>query len=231
VQKRATRNLFLLAAYTYSRSLDIQSSTGDVMQNAHDIPAEYGPSDFNQKHRLSMTANWWLPFGRGQLYASGVSNLTDRVIGGWQVNGIYTYSTGTPFSVAINGVDASNTGTFGGGVQRANLVGPGNGSISGGGSVKEWFNTSAFEAAPAGTFGDVSRNSLTGPPTNNLDFSVIKAIPIRESLRVDFRAEMFNVFNHAQFNNPVSDPTSPSFGQLTSVKDARLIQFGLKVVF
>jgi hypothetical protein len=230
LQKRASKNLFFLGAYTYSKSLDVQSSTAAVPQNAHDMDAEYAPSDFNQKHRFTFSSNYLLPFGRGQRYGSDVGGIVDHVIGGWQINGIYTYATGTPFSVAVTGVDRSNTGTFGGGVQRANLVGPLN-SISNGGTVQEWFNTAAFAAAPPGTFGDTTRNVLIGPPTNGLDFSVLKMIPITESVRVDFRAEMFNILNHPQFNNPVADPTNPAFGRLTSVKDAREIQFALKLIF
>lgn len=231
VQKRATRNLFFLGAYTYSKSLDIQSSTADTMQNAHDVPAEYAMSDFNQKHRFTFSYNYLLPFGRGQRYGSSVGGFMDKLIGGWQLNGIYTYASGTPFTVGVFGVDRSNTGTFGGGVQRANLVGPNNGNISGGGSVQEWFDTSAFQLAPPDTFGNSGRNIVIGPPINNFDFSVLKMMPITEGVRVDFRAEMFNIVNHPQFLNPVADPTNPAFGQITGVRDSRQIQFGLKLSF
>jgi hypothetical protein len=231
VQKNATRNLFFLGAYTYSKSLDIQSSTQDTMQNAHDIPAEYGLSDFNQKHRLSLSLNYLLPFGHGQLFGSTVGGVANKFIAGWQVNTIYTYSTGTPFSVGVFGVDRSDTGTFGGGVQRANLVGPDNGNISGGGSVQRWFNTDAFQEAPEGTFGNSGRNIVIGPPINNLDFSVFKVTSITERTEIEFRAEMFNILNHSQFMNPVSDISNPAFGQITSARDAREIQFGLKLRF
>jgi hypothetical protein len=230
LQKRASGNLFFLAAYTYSKSLDIQSSAGDVMQNAHNISAEYAPSDFNQTNHFSFSSNFALPFGHGQRYGAGAGGAMDRLIGGYQLNGIYTYSTGNPFSVAVVGVDRSNTGTFSGGLQRANLTGAG-GGISGPHIVNEWFNTNAFVAAPENTFGNSSRNLLDGPPINNLDFSLIKVMPIVEGVKLDFRAELFNILNHPQFELPVSDPTNPAFGQLNSVRAAREIQFALKLTF
>jgi hypothetical protein len=230
LQKRASRNLFFLAAYTYSKSLDIQSSAGDVMQNAHNILAEYAPSDFNQTNHFSFSSNYVLPFGHGQRYGAGAGGAMDRLIGGYQLNGIYTYSTGNPFSVAVAGVDRSNTGTFSGGLQRANLTGAG-GGISGPHIVNEWFNTNAFVVAPENTFGNSSRNLLDGPPINNLDFSLIKVMPIVEGVKLDFRAELFNILNHPQFELPVSDPTNPAFGQLNAVRAAREIQFALKLNF
>jgi hypothetical protein len=229
LQKRASANLFFLAAYTFSRSLDIQSSAGDVMQNAHDIRAEYAPSDFNQTNRFSLSSNYVLPFGHGQRFGGNSDELMNRLIGGYELNGIYTYASGNPFSVAVAGVDRSNTGTFSGGLQRANLTGSGN--TSGPHTVGQWFNTSAFVAAPLNTFGNSSRNMLNGPPTNNLDLSLIKVIPVTEALRLDFRTEAFNVLNHTQFGLPVSDPTNPAFGQVTSVRFAREIQFGAKLTF
>jgi hypothetical protein len=98
-------------------------------------------------------------------------------------------------------------------------------------SVQRWFNTAAFAVAPLGTFGNAGRNIVTGPGTNNWDFSLFKNTRVKEEATLEFRAEFFNIFNHAQFLLPVADPTNQAFGRITSVRAAREIQFGLKFIF
>jgi hypothetical protein len=143
-----------------------------------------------------------------------------------------TFASGNPFSVAVAGTDRSQTGVFGGGIQYANFVGTGDGSLDRDQrSAQKWFDTSAFVAAPAGTFGNSHRNMLIGPGTTNFDLSIFKTTKLTERTELEFRTEFFNAFNKAQFNNPVADPTNPAFGQIVSVRPAREIQFGLKLSF
>ena len=127
--------------------------------------------------------------------------------------------------------------TVGGG-NRANLVGDPNlsGDRTKGQKLLQWFNPQAFVQNPVGTLGTSGKYPLTGPGYKNVDFSAVKSFPIRkgflgESQRVDFRAEFFNVFNHANFNNPNGNMSSATVGRVTSALSPRIIQFALKYMF
>jgi hypothetical protein len=154
-----------------------------------------------------------------------------HVLSGWEVNGLLTLRSGLPFTVT-SGIDNSLSGI---GLDHADIVG--NPSLPGdrskGDQLKQWFNTQAFVANALGTFGTSSRNLLRGPGFSNLDFSVVRWFPItkREAQKLQFRAEFFNVFNHANFNNPNSSVSSSSFGRITGAADPRIVQFSLKFVF
>jgi len=228
VEKRFSHNLYLLAAYTISKSLDSASSSSTGAQNRQDVRAEYGLSDFDQRQRFVVSYLYQLPFGRGQRYLSAARGLTAALTGGWQLNGILTFSSGNPFTVAV-GQDRSLTGVN---YQRADLVGPNHGNLPASQrTVQCWFDTSAFQLAPLGTFGNAGRNIVIGPGTNNFDFSVLKTSQITEGKSLQFRAEFFNILNHPQFLLPVADPTSMLFGQILGVRPAREIQFALKFIF
>lgn len=228
LEKRYSNNLYMLVAYTYAKSLDRGSASGDSAQDRLNPQAEYGLSDFDQRQRFVASVLYQLPFGRGQRYLSNASGAMNHLVGGWQLNTIVTYGSGTPFSVAV-GTDRSLTGVN---YQRADVVGPNNGNLpSDQRGPAQWFDTSAFALAPLGTFGNSGRNIVIGPPTNNMDFSVFKDFRITEGNQLQFRAEFFNVLNHTQFNLPVADPTAPTFGQILSAKPAREIQFALKFTF
>jgi len=235
-EKRYSHNLLFTAAYTYSKSLDTASSTCDASscnsgQDNYNLSAEYGPSSFNQKHRFVVSPIYQLPFGRGQMFLNNLPRPVDLLVRGWQVTAITTFASGLPFTAAVVGVDRTETGTFGGGVQRANCNGqPGN-LPSGDRTTTHDFNTAAFSLAPLGTYGNCGRDNLTSRGFDNWDISFIKDTPITERTTLQFRSEFFNAFNRPQFYAPVSDPTSPAFGQIISVGPAREIQFALKLLF
>lgn len=229
LERRYSRNLYFLASYTYSKSLDTNSSAElDVPQNSQNLAAEYALSDFNQTQRFVTSVLYQLPFGRGQRFLTNLPAVGNALIGDWQLNTIYTYASGTPFSVEIASDGSLTGGTF----QRANVTGPNNGNLPDDKRTpSHWFNTSAFSVAPLGTFGNSGRNILIGPPTNNVDFSMLKNFPIGEARSIQFRAEFFNLLNHPQFNLPIADPTSAAFGQVTSTRPAREIQLALRLNF
>ena len=236
-EERLSHNLSFLAVYTFSKSFDTSSFSGDSSSGAAGIPqnrlnekGEYGLSAFDQRHRFVMSYVYALPFGAGQRFLTRASGVSGFIVSGWQINGITTLASGNPFTAQVLGGDRSQTGTFGGGVQRANVVAGQNPNLPNP-SVQEWFNTAAFTVAPLGTFGNEGRNNLIAPGTVNFDFSAFKTTRITESVRVELRAEMFNIFNHPQFLSPVSDPTNQAFGQITAARPAREIQFGLKLKF
>jgi hypothetical protein len=236
-EKRYSHNLLWTASYTYSKSLDTASSTCDLTncnsgQNNYDLRAEYGPSSFDQRHRFVFAPIYQLPFGKGQRFLGNTSGPLNALVGGWQATTIFTASTGLPYTVQTIGQDREETGTFGGGVQRANCNGQPGMLSSDRWSVQEAFNVQAFSLAPLGTYGNCGRDNLYTRGTLNFDISFLKDTRITERTSLQFRAEMFNAFNHPQFiYAPIADPTNPAFGQITAVAPAREIQFALKLLF
>ncbi|HLY61833.1 MAG TPA: TonB-dependent receptor [Terriglobia bacterium] len=239
LRKRFDHGVSLLASYTYSKSIDDVSSfniTGsasqpvagenDLAQNPLDLAAERGRSMFDARHRAVLSYQWELPFFRQS------HNWVGNVLGNWQVNGITTFMSGTPFTVEDQSYSYGAPEISGFSAFRPNLIGnPNNGPKT----VQEWFNTSAFQAipmsAPAGTYGTEGRNVVEGPGFAQWDFSTLKNIRVAESKNLQFRAEFFNLFNRTNFRLPNSDISSTTFGQVQQALSPRLIQFALKFLF
>jgi hypothetical protein len=173
-----------------------------------------------------------LPFGQGKALMGNVTGVVDKLISGWQLNGILTFASGQPFGALVDGDNAVIGGFY---APRANRLRDGN-LPSGQRTPNRWFDASAFATPPRGTFGNSGRNILDGPGTKLYDFSLFKNTYIGERFNVQFRAEFFNIFNHPNFLAPlgagfdkVNAPAS--FGIITQARNAREIQFGLKVIF
>ena len=161
--------------------------------------------------------------------ARGTTGATRAMLGGWQVSGITTMYSGSPLTITAPG-DPAQVGSF----SRANVIGnPNNGPRT----VAEWFNTAAFTAVPLGTFGSSARNSVYGTPLYNWDMSLFKnftGIPFfntPEGATIQFRAEVFNTFNTAEFNGFFTTFGTPGFGGANSTRDPREFQLGLKFMF
>ena len=226
-QQRLWRGLSGLASYTYAKSIDDASgffnTTGDpnFPQNAYDLRADRGRSDFDVRQRFALGYAYDLPLLKGH-----------RRLGGWQSIGVLTFQTGQPFSVALlPDDDNANTGIsqlgFGAG-GRPNVSG--NPCLSGP-TPQEWFNTAAFTAPPYGQFGNSGRNILDGPGLRAVNLSIVKNTALTERLNLQIRAEFFNVLNRANYNLPDHFIGSPTFGQVVSVQDPRWVQFALKLLF
>jgi len=244
LRKRFSHGLSFLASYTWSHSIDDVSSfniTGsasqdvagenDLAQDPFDLAAERGPSMFDARNRFVLSYQWSLPF----LLHSG--KWYGRILGNWQLNGIFTAMSGTPFTVYDSG-DPSLQGQApeitGFSANRPNLIGNPN---SGPRTADEWFNVGAFQQLqpdPQGrfeVFGDEGRNAVLGPRYVNWDCSAFKNIRLTESKELQFRGELFNVLNHVNFRLPVSDIESPTFGQIQQDVAPRVIQVALKLLF
>ena len=229
LRKRFSHGLSFLASYTWSHSIDDVSSfniTGsasqpvagenDLAQNPFDLAAERGPSMFDARNRFVLSYQWSIPFLQHS------SSWYGHVLGNWQLNGIFTAMSGTPFTV-FDSNDVSLQGQApeisGFSSNRPNVIGNPN---SGPRTAAEWFNVSAFQKLqpdPLGrfeVFGDEGRNAVLGPGYVNWDFSALKNIRLTESKDLQFRGELFNVLNHTNFRLPVSDIESPTFGQIQS---------------
>ena len=251
--------LYFLLGYTYSRTYDSGYSDGlSTPIGAPDFPLpgwgklDWGLSQINLNNSFTASLIYDMPFGRGKKFGHDWNNATNALLGNWQVTLIEKVTSGFPVFIIdsnpLSGASLINIGTaspagrtnqvadpFKAGAVGAN---PGcNGNPSPPSTLKAseyWFNPCAFAAPPAGELGTTSRAPLSGPDFVNTDFSVVKrfALP-RENMGLDFRAEIFNLFNHAQFGLPASDINAPSvFGRVSStVNNPRLIQFGLKLTF
>ena len=225
VERRFHSGLSLLAHYTFSKFLDDVESfseigdTGSYM-DYYNRGLDRGLSGSDVRHRAVMSLVYALPRWKRNA-------VVDRIAGGWKTGLIGTYQAGSPFSV-FNSVNLTNA--FTPGAIRADLVGnpelPADQR-----SLSRWFNTDAFRAPAAFRFGTAGRSILTGPGTVNLDSSLIKTFPIREQLRFEVRAEFFNLFNHANFNQPAHSLGAPGFGVINSAKPGRSGQFALRVEF
>lgn len=236
-QQRLDFGLSLLSSYTWSKSIDDASSfftsAGDpnFPQNSFDLRGERALSNFDVRHRLSVSYAYDLPLGRGRAYLSERGWLS-TILSGWQTNGVITLQTGRPFTVALlPEIDNSGTGrsTLGFlGNDRPNVAGS---PVLGNPTPGRWFNTDAFVFPPRGTFGNAGRNILTGPGYQNVNVSLLKNTALSESLSLQLRAEFFNLFNHPNFNLPDNFLGSPTFGRITSAQSPRHIQFGLKLLF
>lgn len=230
----ATKRLHLQAAYTYAHSLDNSSGTGALVayQNPYNLASYYGNSDFDLRHSLVLSQTYDFPFGRGQAYLSQVGRGMDLLVGGWQINSIDTFQTGSPFTPTMAASNLNN----GTGVQYPNRIGSGKGN----GGVLAYFNTLDLVAPPTYTFGNSGRNILYGPGTTQFDVSLFKTIHFNaDAIRyLQLRAEAFNVFNHPQFNNPNAQIGGSTAGRITSAgqpvlfqRTSREIQLAAKLYF
>jgi len=235
LEKRYANGLSALVSYTWSHSIDTGANpagNGDgeaAIMDISNIRGNTGNSSFDVRQRFVTSLVYELPFGKGKAFGANTNRVVNAVISGWQTNGIFTFQSGSPFTV-ITGTDLSNTGTRNRPfvVGNPNLANP---------TPNEWFNVLAYRnsvpvpGVPA--FGYTPRNDLTGGGVQNIDFSLSRNIRATERINVQFRAETFNILNHANFGLPLHDASSPgTFGVVTQTStDSRKIQFGLKVVF
>jgi hypothetical protein len=240
LERRFANGFSLLGSYTFSKVIDdtIASVAGFAgggtvignVQNFYNLRGERSISSFNRPQVLVISYVWELPFGPGKRYLNH-SGLAGKIIGGWQINGMTTFSSGDALQITGGNSSGSLEGT-----QRPNWSGK-NGTISGG-SVKDrlgrYFDTSVFSFNDPFTFGNAPRimPNLYGPGTNNFDISLFKNTQLTERLKLQFRVEAFNAFNRIQFGNPATSINANNFGRInTQVNFPRDYQFALKLLF
>jgi hypothetical protein len=211
--QRLTRGLSLVAAYTFSKSLD-NTQDGVPNQNPADREADYGLSNFDRRHRFVLSLDYEIPF----------RNL---ILRNWRISAIMTATTGMPVTPLL-GVDNANVGTANN--QRPNVTGnPNSGAPH---TPQEWFNTALFSIPAPYTFGDAGRSIITGPGLFAVNLNVARVFTLHDAVELEARAEAFNMANHANFMLPNAvQPGSPAFGTISQAYDPREFQFGLKVRF
>lgn len=230
LERRFANGLSLLLSYTYSKAIDDggEQLIGDLqLRDARDVKMERALATDDVRNMFNGSYLYALPVGKGQRFQIKNSVL-DAVLGNWQVNGITTIRSGLPFTPEL-GFSSANTGD-----NRPNRIGNGN-LPSGQRSINDWFDKTAFAAAPFYEFGNAGRDILEGPGQVNFDISVFKDFPIsklREGSEFQFRSEFFNAFNHPQFGQPNNRVDLAQGGTITSLaNNMRIVQFALKLLF
>lgn len=217
------------AAYTLSHSLDNASTKRDILFNSYDDSGFWGNSSFDRRHVFNFYYIYDLPF-----FNQDKESLKGRVLGGWQISGATFMRTGTPLWVTRTD-DVAGTGDPI--AQPYNLVGDPNANSNGKLSENNndqnfWFNPAAYARPAAGTFGNAPRDNMYGPGQYQWDIALFKNVTVKGSHSFQFRAEIFNFLNHANLNNPSTDPTSSTFGRVTSKDNSRRdIQLSLRYLF
>jgi hypothetical protein len=244
LDKRFSNGLSGMVSYTWGKALagavdHISTSGGGAgidtgvfrePQDAYNLRAERGPSEFDVTHRLVASYIWELPFGHGRRFGKNWNGPMDFLLGGWQVNGIHVVQSGLALTATLAGSTVLNIG----GERRArpNLVG--NPELpESERTLARWFNTDAFAAfSPAPqAFGNAGIGIMRGPGMVNFDFTLAKNFRVSDHRSVQFRTELFNAFNHPNFGPPNIMRDSTGFGQILTAANARIIQFGLKFYF
>lgn len=244
LEKRFSSGVTALVSYTWGKALTgspdhISTSGGGAgfdtgtfrePQNGLNTRADRGLAEFDVLHRFVASYVWELPFGRGRRFGNDWNTAADLLLGGWQVTGIHAMQTGLGLTATLGGASVLNIG----GERRArpNLVGEPELPESER-TIARWFNTSAFAAfSPAPqAFGNAGVGIMRGPGLINFDYTLAKNFNVTEQRYFQFRTELFNAFNRANFGPPNIARDSAGFGQILTAANARIIQFALKFYF
>jgi hypothetical protein len=247
-EKRLSHGLYFLTSYVWSHALANSSTPLSGSTNFNPISQTnwatgYSTAAWDIRHSLTSAFNYDLPFGRGRQFGNGMNRAADAVVGGWQVNGILTMRTGQPFTVSgiCHGVWSRCLPDYASG-----YAGNGNTAPAGGRTTNEYFDITDYvpaftnQAAGIATGGDVGLQTMTGPPTKTLDFSLFKQFTFTERFRLQFRAEALNLFNHPILNFPdvsLGDAKAyggnGNFGVITGAVTGseRHVQFAMRLIF
>ena len=226
LQKRMGNGLSFLASYTFSKSLDDLNG----LTNQGDFRTARGPSTFDIRNRFVVSPVYELPFGKGKAYAN--NGVSATLAGGWQLSPLLQWQSGNPLTAVYSG----NFSNSGGSRDRPDVTGDPN--VNAPHTPEKWFATAVFPlraaSGAAGAtygFGNEGVGVIRSPGLIQMDISVVRNFQIREQMRVQFRAEFFNLFNHANFQFPNLNADTAAFGKITGALDPRQSQFALKLSF
>jgi hypothetical protein len=245
VEHRFTKDLYILNSFTWGKGMGDSEQALEYFagyyqanpQNIHDLAAEKGPSSFDVKLNNVTSVVYQLPFGKGRTYGANVNPVVDAFLGGWELTSINTAHTGQPLDVSyVSSGSAAEISSLSNDYRgepylRPNVTGNST-SQSRSAMLNTYFAGYSFSTPPASApFGDVGRNSFRAPNFDQWDFSVDKNFHVHEKIRVQFRAEFFDILNHTNFGIPNTQTTSAAFGTIRTTFPSRQGQFALKVLF
>jgi hypothetical protein len=226
--RRFARGLTFTTSYTFSKSIDLNSvgSSNPQIQDAYNVNAERALSDFDARHRYVASLVYLLPF-------SAQNGFTKRLVEGWSVAPIVNLQSGNPFSPVVTLLNSGSLLQF----DRPDYA-AGQPLLVDNPTASQWINRAAFVANQRGRFGNAGRNILKAPGFEDVDLSIAKNTTIREGYSLQFRAEVFNLFNHPNLGQPVNVLNNAQFGQITQTRtvrgdlgSSRQIQLGMKFIF
>jgi hypothetical protein len=212
--KRFAHGLSIQSAYTYSKLMDDVTTPPDSYAASQ---PNWGLAGSDRTHASISSVVWEVPF------SAHLTGWEKRVFDGWGVSSISSFESGNPFSVGISS-DRAGTGD---GSERANVLGP----VQRLRTLSEWFTTSAFVLPALGTFGNSGRDIIRAPGIDNWDVCFFKKTQLREKVALQFRAEFYNLFNHAQFSGVGGTFGTSTFGEVTSARNPRMSQLALRLLF
>ncbi|MEK7406558.1 MAG: TonB-dependent receptor [Acidobacteriota bacterium] len=215
VKKQMSDGGLLNVAYTWSKAITDASGWSEGPMDSYDFKRERGLADYDRRHIFVFSYIYPLPFWRAQ------RTWYEKAFGGWQLSGVTTMQSGRPMNLGIQG-DRARTGSGG---QRPDVVGDWRAAEK---SRWQWFNTAAFALPPDGKFGNLGRNVVIGPGTNNWDVSLQKTFRIIERFSTEFRAEFYNAPNHFSYWGVGGTLGTAAFGQVSSASDPRILQLALR---
>jgi outer membrane receptor protein involved in Fe transport len=227
LSKRFSQGLMFTIAYAYSKSMDVGSNQPGFTDNL-DLRRQYGPSDFDRTHMVTASHLYELPFGKGKHFLNQ-GGMAGRIIGGWQLNGIFRFATGTPFTASADATSCNCPGNN----NFADALAPVT-YLGGIGPGQPWFSTSSFAAPGPNRFGSAGRNTIRGPKLRNYDLSIFRTFAITERVRLEYRAEFYNLTNTPNFANPSGNSSSAVFGIISSTLGGygnRQVQMALRLKF
>jgi len=231
-RRQFAKGLSFNASYTWSKSMDDASDAGttnaeyNLPQNVYAPALEKADSSFDHRQRATVSLLYALPF------AKPTTGWLHRLVAGWHTSAIMIVQSGAPFTVNLSsaaGQDVAHIGLVNGNnLERPNLVGnPNNGPHT----PSEWFNINAFALPAQNSFGTSGRNVVLGPGLTDLDIAMQKEARLNESLQLQFRCDVYNIFNHPNFDLPGRIYGASNFGVITSAEDPREFQFAIKLIF
>ncbi len=239
LEKRFSRGGSILASYTWAKLISdtdtltawLEANGNPGAQNWNNLNLERSLANYDVAQRLVVSYVVDLPFGKGHHFLSGLTGAADKIVSGWGINGVSSFQSGTPLPL---GTSVNLTNSFGGG-SRPNSAGR-SAKLDGAAQSRltRWFDTSAFSAPPTFTFGNLARNlpDVRSAGVNNFDFALFKKTPITERVGLEFRTEIFNLFNRVQFNSPGLSLGTAQFGVVSGqYNQPRLVQLALRLLF
>jgi hypothetical protein len=227
LQKRYGHGLSFLATYMFSHAID----NAGTPPYQYDLSAQRGSASIDVRHRFVASPVYELPFGPGRTFLT--TGVPGKVLGGWQLSALIQAQTGNPLTPTLSG-NFSNTASTS---DRPDVYG--NPNTNAPHTREKWFDTSVFlplrtasgQAGATYSFGNAGKGIIQSPGLVNTDVSIVRSFAVHEVARIQFRGEIFNVFNHVNYNFPNVQVDSPSFGTISSAQDPRVVQLALKILF
>jgi hypothetical protein len=247
--KRSRGGLTFKTSYSWGKAMDISSAIlsgqaeneGPTVLNRRNPKLDRGVAAFSILHQFNTNFSYQLPFGSGKAIGGGATGWVEKLISGWQWNGIFAAQSGFPISPLVGSNRSGNGDARNPDVPNRNPDFQGNVVLGVDGFKKngQYFDPQAFSLPLAGTFGNAGRGSFRGPGLVNVDTSLFKQIPLNERWNLQFRTEIFNVLNHANFDTPNptvfsgtrANATAGTITKTASTGNGRQIQFALRLEF